>query len=32
MDFLGIVREYWAEIVDMFDRLYKLIKNAALGE
>lgn len=28
MDFLALVKEYWAEIVALFDKLYNYIKGA----
>lgn len=32
MDFLGLVKEYWADIVKIFDMIYNRIKSIALGE
>lgn len=32
MDFLALVKEYWADIVYIFDKLYAMLKDAMLGE
>lgn len=32
MDFLALVKEYWAEIVALFDKLYNYIKSMLITE
>lgn len=31
MDFLGLVKEYWDDIVALFDKIYNYIKNLMLN-
>lgn len=32
MDFLALVKEYWAEIVALFEKLYNYIKSMLITE